>query len=170
MSISEVWSVFEEYREARLKLLAAIGPSDSQRDPLTDLGEWLVYRLMGGTLAPSRTQRGHDVISPTGERVQVKTLANPAGVDRNAVGVEFKEGVDRFAVVLFEDFVPRAVVIFRRGSLRELNRVLGNRPTKADPEVTLSLRLRHVALLLSDSGALASLGIEVFHPAGAWTT
>jgi hypothetical protein len=159
-------AAFEAYRASRIRLMALLGPADSQRDPLTEFGEWLVARLVGGRLAESRTQPGHDVIGPTRERIQVRTLSNPARYDRNSVIVEFKEGVDRFAVVFYEDFRPQVVTIFRTGSFRELNRILGNRPTKADPEVKLSLSLRHVVIFRTNPEMFATRGVSVYHPDG----
>jgi hypothetical protein len=163
-----ILAAFEVYRQSRRHLLAMLGPADSQRDPLSDVGEWLVVELLGGKLAANRVQRGHDIISPKGERIQVKTLANPLNINRNSVPVEFKKGVDLFAVVLFEDFLPRLVIVFRRGSLGLLNQVLGNRPRKNNPELRLELNPRHIPTVLARPESLTELGVQVFDPGGNW--
>src|SRR5437764_6855463 len=91
-------SLFRAYSEARRQFLRAIGCEDSCRDPLAEFAERLVCQQLGGTLASSRVQKGHDLVTPDGRRVQVKYLANPTGTWRNGHFVDLPGGVDDYAV------------------------------------------------------------------------
>lgn len=67
------------YSLARREFLAELGLGRSNRDPLAEFSEGLVAALLGGTLATSRVQRGHDLVAPRYGQVQVRYLANPPG-------------------------------------------------------------------------------------------
>ena len=69
---------FSAYRQARLDLLETLGMAGSFRDPLSEFAEVLVARLLDGTLADNRVQKGWDVLLQDGTRVQVKYVANPS--------------------------------------------------------------------------------------------
>src|SRR5262249_5622271 len=70
----------EAYRAARVRLLEVLDLAVSNRDPLAEFSEHLVQALLGGKLASSRVQKGYDLTIPSGERVQVRYLANPGAV------------------------------------------------------------------------------------------
>ena len=73
-------SLYRTYSEARRQFLRTLGCDDSCRDPLSEFAERLVNQQLGGTLATSRVQKGYDLETPDGRRVQVKYLANPPGI------------------------------------------------------------------------------------------
>jgi hypothetical protein len=75
---AQLMSALDEYRPARKALLATLGLSASNRDPLAEFGEQLVHDLLGGVLAQSRAQAGHDLVQVDGRKVQVRYLANPS--------------------------------------------------------------------------------------------
>jgi len=63
------------YRVARHALLDVLSLPASNRDSLAEFSEHLVQSL----LAVSRAQANWDLTLPSGGKVQVKYLANPAG-------------------------------------------------------------------------------------------
>lgn len=79
-----------DYRTARRALLEVLGCTASNRDPLAEFAERLAAVLLGGTMAKNRVQRGWDVMTPTGRRVQVRYLANPSGEWVNGHQVDFR--------------------------------------------------------------------------------
>ena len=110
-------SLYRTYSEARRQFLRTLGCDDSCRDPLSEFAERLVCQQLGGTLATSRVQKGYDLITPDGRRVQVKYLANPSGPWRNGHAVAFNDQMDDYAVVFFEGLDVRAILLFRRETL-----------------------------------------------------
>lgn len=141
MKRDPVLDAFDEYRAARLKLLTELDCASSNRDPMAEFSERLVARLLDGALATSRVQPGYDLTTPTGERVQVKYLANPAAGWINEHHVHFGHpDCDSYALVFFEDLLPIAVTVFPRGRIAEVCSALGKR--HPNQEFTLQLTQR----------------------------
>jgi len=90
----------DRYRPARQALLATLGLPVSNRDPLTEFSEQIVHALMGGTLATSRVQIGHDLLLYDGQKVQVRYLANPGTTWVNEHRVYRIPDVPVYALVL----------------------------------------------------------------------
>lgn len=110
---------FAAYARGRLGLLKAIGAGASNRDPLSEFSEQLIAGLVGGELAKSRVQRGWDLTTPEGRKVQVKYLASPGGGEVCVNGVELafgggEDNSDDFAVVFFGALLPIAVLVVGR--------------------------------------------------------
>jgi hypothetical protein len=110
-------SLLRTYSEARRQFLRSIGCNDSCRDPLSEFAERLVCQQLNGTLANSRVQKGHDLVTPEGRRLQVKYLANPMGRWRNEHVVTFSDELDDYAIVFYEGLEVRAIIVFRRETL-----------------------------------------------------
>ena len=82
---------------------------------------------VGGALATSRVQKGHDLVTETGETVQVKYLANPEGTWVNEHPVDFRGGCDRYALLIVEALDAKALVVFSREGLAGVCSELGKR-------------------------------------------
>ena len=82
------------YRPARQTFLVSLGLPASNRDPFAEFSEHFVHALMGGTLAASRVQAGHDLVLDDGTQVQFRYLANPAGTLVNEQFVRRIRGVE----------------------------------------------------------------------------
>lgn len=116
----------ERYSMARAEFLRDLGIGDSNRDPLAEFSEYLVASLVGGSLATSRVQKGFDVVDPKGEFVQVRYLANSAERWVNEHPVVFTEGLDAYALVVFENLAPAGVVIFPLHAMATIATFHGN--------------------------------------------
>jgi len=110
-------SLFAAYAEARRQFLRALGCDESCRDPFSEFAERLVCQQLGGRLADSRVQKGYDLTTPDGRRVQVKYLANPPGAWRNEHVVSFNGETDDYALVFFEGFDVLGMVVFPRETI-----------------------------------------------------
>jgi hypothetical protein len=87
------------YRQSRKRLLASLGCPASNRDPLAEFSERLVAGLLGGALAASRVQKGHDLVTLAGQTVQVRYLANGSGGWVNEHTVSFDGHLDWYQPV-----------------------------------------------------------------------
>lgn len=149
------------YRRARQTLLEHLGLGDSNRDPLAEASEHLVAALLGGTLATNRVQKGWDLVTPDGQRVQVRYLANPGDRWVNEHLVDFRgDGCDRYALVVFEALQPKAVLVFSGGQMETVADALGKRHGHRD--VTLQLTRRNYLHLLDDPAGFRAMGVDVF--------
>jgi hypothetical protein len=155
-------SLFRAYSEARRQFLRTIGCNDSCRDPLSEFAERLVCQQLGGTLASSRVQRGYDLVTPAGRRVQVKYLANPVGPWRNGNAVVFSGEMDDCAVVFFEGLDVRAIVVFRRETLGAVCAALRKR--HPNQETVLQLTKADFDSLVSAPDDFEKLGVTCFLP------
>jgi hypothetical protein len=148
------------YRQARQALLGGLGLAGSNRDPLAEVSEHLVAALLDGTLATSRVQKGWDLTTSDSKTVQVRYLANPSDGWVNEHLVDFRSGgADRYALVIFENLEPKAVLVFNRGTLAAVGERLGKRHGERD--VTLALTRRNYRQLLAERDAFRALGVEV---------
>lgn len=155
---------FSAYARGRRQLLKAIGVSASNRDPLSEFSERLVAALLDGELATNRVQRGWDLRTPEGRRVQVKYLANPGRGDPwiNGIAISFGPGVDDphdFVVVFFEALLPVSVIVFGREQVLEVCTRLKKRHPSQDR--LLQLTQANYRQLLAERDAFASLGVRV---------
>lgn len=161
----ELREAFTAYARGRQQLLDAIGVGVSNRDPLSDFSEHLVAALLDGQLATNRVQRGWDLTTPSGRRVQVKYLANPGGGAAwiNGIAISFGSGPDEpddFAVVFFDALLPVSVVAFAREQLLEVCVRLKKR--HPNQERTLQLTQANYQRLLAERGDFAPHGVRVF--------
>lgn len=119
----QLLAALDMYRPARQKLLATLGLPASNRDPFAELSEQLVHALMGGLLAESRVQAGHDLVLLDGMKVQARYLANPSSDTWiNEHRVHQIPGVELYALVLFEAFQVVGVLVFPLDGRADLRR------------------------------------------------
>ena len=150
-----------EYATARRRLLEVLGLPTSNRDPIPEVAEQLVAGLLGGTVAESRVQPGWDVQTPEG-KVQVRTLSNTSA-DRwnNEHLVRITHGVDRYALVVLEDFTISAVLVFP-ADLTAVGALLGKRHGAQGTSLQFTRRdFRH---LVKDRSAARTAGVMVWTP------
>jgi hypothetical protein len=118
----------EAYRGSRLRLLDAIGVPDSNRDPLAEFAEVITCSVLQGRMAESRTQKGWDVRTSEGERVQVRYLANRTGDWQNWHWVASdKKRWDWYALVVYEDLSPTTIHMFPSADLTPICSALEKR-------------------------------------------
>jgi hypothetical protein len=155
-AVERLLDAFAEYSRARMKLLELL--SHGNRDPLADFSEHLVARLVDGNLADSRVQKGWDILAGD-ELIQVKYLANTAG-DRwvNEITIRSVPGVDRFALVVYESFVPMAVLMFP-SDLGGVCSELGKR--HPDQSSSLQFTRRNFLSIMDRPKRFEELGVQV---------
>ncbi len=161
--VGELVEALERYREARLKLLGVLGLPLSNREPLTQWSEHLVAAVLGGQLAENPVQPDWDVTTSAGEKVQVRSLTNKAGLPGawvNEHRVVIPPGVHRYALVIFEGLHPLTVLIFP-ADLRAINAEL-KKQTK-DQESVLELTRANYLNIVQNPAVFQRLGI------GIWT-
>lgn len=160
LRLDEFLSTYNMYRTARLSFLERIDRAGSNRDPLAEASERLVALLTDGELVPNRVQKDYDVLDPTGQRIQVKYLANPLDKSINGHEIRFPKEADLYAVVVFEDLMPRSVLIFTRESLGPVYDRLAKRH-KGRGEVLL-LTKANADAIASDPQTFELLGVTVY--------
>lgn len=158
-AVDDLLEALRPYRAARTMILDVLGIPSSNRDPLAEFSERFVAALLGGALAPNRVQAGYDVTLSDGRTVQVKYLANPAGPWVNEHHVRSLPGVDQYAVVIFEAFELKAVLVFA-ADLTGVCARLGKRHPRQESE--LQLTRRNYEAICQDADAYDQLGVEVF--------
>jgi len=158
--LKNLLDLFEEYRSKRLHLLSMIGIPDSCRDPLSEFSEVLVARLLNAKPAKSRVQKGYDLITPQGEKVEVKYLSNPKDRWINWHIVTFNEMRDKYALVYYEDLKPKAVFIFPRNNLDKICKALGKRHGKTDTE--LQFTKTNYLDLTTNPNRFRRLGVDIY--------
>ncbi|MFJ5667525.1 hypothetical protein ACIQAR_17690 [Micromonospora chalcea] len=136
----ELLSALDAYRPARQTFLGVLGLPASNRDPFAEFSEQLVHALMGGTLAASRVQQGHDLVLLDGRKVQVRYLANPGQKWVNEHCVRRIHGVGLYALVLFEAFVVVGVLVFPTDQLAPVCAALGKRHPRQGEELQFTRR------------------------------
>lgn len=105
--INHGMNAFQQYRQARIDFLKMLLPEyQSNRDPLSEFSEWLVAKLVGGDLADSQVQKGWDVQTSDGHRIQVKYLANSQTKWVNEHEVRLTDDMTKYAIVIFEALQP----------------------------------------------------------------
>lgn len=114
------------------KALLDAGVVRSFKAPEADFAEWLVAKLLGGSLPSSKSHPSYDVVAP-GKRVQVKSVCKAPGntngyiVTQKDRGNDPQTGASHYAFVFFNDLeldaafvLPEEVV--RRWSRRQIKR------------------------------------------------
>src|SRR5574340_1273161 len=154
--VVELLSQFGAYAQIRAQFLRQVDRTESCRDPFTEFSEILVAKLLGATIAGSRVQEGYDLIRPNKRFVQVKSLCNPNQTWTNEHHIQFPDGVDDYALVVFAAFQLEAVLIFPRETLGQVCALLG----KAHPnqEATLQFTQRNYKAVLTKSCEFEKLG------------
>ena len=147
---------YQVYAAARAAFLAQLDLSVSCRDPLSEFSEHLTAALLGAQLAPSRVQKGYDLVKPDGRRVQVKYLSNPEGEWINGHEVIFPDEAEEYALVFFVSLRVQAVIIFQKETLGLLCARLKKKHTHK-----LQLTRRIVEAMLADPAGFAPLGVAV---------
>lgn len=153
-------TAFRQYAKARRAFLSTINADDSCRDPLSEFAEWVVLQELGGRLADSRVQKGYDLISSDGQKVQVKYLANPGPEWRNEHYVQFTNEMDQYAIVFFEGLELITMIVFPRDSLGDVYRLLKKR--HSHQETTLQLTNRNYKSIVNDRTLFEPLGVLCF--------
>jgi hypothetical protein len=110
-------------------------------------------------MAASRVQRGFDVTTASGERVQVRFLANPSAQWVNGHVVDFTGDCDSYALVVFEDHRPLSVLLFQRGTFAAVCAALGKRHPRQD--VQLQLTRANYQQLVEEADRFAKIGVTV---------
>ncbi len=107
--------------------------------PAGDVAEWLVQRATGGELAPN-SQPSWDVLTPGGERLQVKAriVTNPRTAGERQLSVFRSWTFDAGVLVLFDDDfavwkAARVPVETLRLAARPVPHVKGERVSATDP-------------------------------------
>lgn len=156
---SELLNSLRTYRDARRVFLDALGCPISNRDPLAEFAERLAAAVLGGELAVSRVQKGYDFTTEAGERVQVRYVANPAGVWVNGHVVDFRGDCDQYALMVVEDLDPKALLVFSREGLAAVCARLGKR--HGNQGVTLQLGQANYRALMASPRDFEQLGVQM---------
>jgi len=151
------------YAEARRQFLSSFGRGDSCRDPLTEFSEHVVQTLLDATRAKSRVQKGYDLIRPNGRFVEVRSLSNPtAAWERNEHAVVLSDTHHDYALVVFEEFLVRAVLVFPRETLADVCLLLKKR--HGDTHRQLQFTRVNFETILANKPEFEQLGVLVFQP------
>ncbi len=157
--LEQMMGIFQKYRQMRLELLKAIECESSCRDPLSEFSEILVAKLLDAKRAKNRVQKGYDLVTPTGEKVQVKYLSNPKRDWINWHTVVFDGLQDRYALVYYEELTPKAVFVFRKQGLDQLCKALGKRHGKTETE--LQFTKTNYRDMVKDPPRYEKLGVKI---------
>jgi hypothetical protein len=157
--VADLLTSYRSYARSRKQFLAASGLPDSCRDPLAEFSEVLVAAVLNASKADSRVQKGYDLTRPNGRKVQVKYLCNPSRGWINEHYVYFADGVDDYALVIFEGLDLRAVIIFVRESISQVAALLKKRHPKQ--EVSIQFTQRNYRTILTRQAEFFGLGIEL---------
>ncbi len=112
----EIVSLLPRYVDARQSLLRAVGATNSNRDPLSELAETVVAQLLDGVPAKNRVNKGWDLKRSDERTVEVKYVANGSGSWINGHDIRFPAGRDEHALVLIVDLVPQVLLVFDQAS------------------------------------------------------
>ena len=140
-----------------------LGCENSNRDPLAEFAERLTHAVLGGELAKSRVQKGYDLVTEAGQKVQVRYLANPGEGWVNEHLVDFRQGADLYALLVVEALDARSLVVFSRAGLASVCSALGKRHPQQD--TTLQFTRANYRAIASDAAGFAAYGV-VFVPLG----
>lgn len=158
----ELLDALSVYRPARQTFLGALGLPASNRDPFAEFSEQFVHALMGGVLAESRVQPGHDLVLLDNRKVQVRYLANPSNTWVNEHCVHAIPGVELYALVIFEAFTVTAVLVFPTGGLSHICAALGKRHPRQNEQ--LQLTRRNFWAIRDNLATFEALGMRIWLP------
>jgi hypothetical protein len=94
-----------------------------------------------------------------GETVQVRYLANASTAWVNEHTVMFNQDLDRYALVVFEAFDPKAVLVFPREAIGSICALLGKR--HPNQERSLQLTRRNYRQILAERERFEQLGMNI---------
>ena len=158
---SSLRAAFQDYVKARQRFLETIGTPTSCRDPLAEFSERLAAEVLDASIASSRVQKGYDLIRrSTGRKVQVKYLCNPSERWINEHHIRFPEGVEEYALVVFERLHLRAILVFPRENLEAINAVLKKRHGRQATELQFTRRNFQTICMAQDK--FKALGVEIY--------
>ena len=157
--LDELLAALSQYRAARSAFLSVLGCDQSNRDPFAEFAERLAHAVLGGEMATSRVQKDWDFTTDAGQQVQVRYLANPPDRWVNEHYVDFRAPCDLYALVIFEGFDAKALLVFTRATIAAVCSALGKR--HPNQEQGLALTRRNYWQLLADSDRFAQLGVQV---------
>lgn len=149
-----------DYVAARRDLLHHLEIDRSNREPMAEFSEVLVRDLVDGELAPSRTEKGWDVRSPDGKKIQVRYLTNRTGNWGNWHWVACSHLYDWYALVVFIDLSPAAVHMFPAYDLTAICDALKKR--HANQDRLLSYTYGNYCAISSDPTRFETLGMRVW--------
>ena len=158
-NVKELLKFYENYRTNRLYLLKKIEIPDSCRDPLSEFSEVLVATILKATPAKSRVQKGYDLETAEGEKIEVKYLSNPKKWI-NWHKIILNNIWDKYALVYYEELSPKGVFIFPKQGLEKICRALGKRHGKTDRE--LQFTKNNYRDLSENPDKFRKLGVQIF--------
>ncbi len=159
--LASIRATYARYVEARNALLDELNlKRRSNRDPLAEFSEWLVAAIVGGTRAENPVQKGWDVRTADGERIQVKYLANPSDVWVNEHHMHVNDDMDSYALVLFEALMPEAVIILPARQLAAVGAALGKRHGGLDSN--LQFTRRNYRAIHADPATFGKVGVRLY--------
>ena len=158
-SLNALLAGYQSYAAARARFLAGLDLAVSCRDPLSEFSERLTAVLLGAQIAPSRVQKGYDLIKPDGRRVQVKYLSNPEGRWVNEHHIHLTDLADEYALVIFVALRLQSVLIFQLETLGQVCARLQKRHPEQD--TTLQLTHRNIRAILADPAGFTPLGVAI---------
>jgi hypothetical protein len=151
------------YRSARQSFLASLGCHQSNRDSLAEFAERITHAILGGALATSRVQKGHDLVTSDGQKVQVRYVANPYLANPgdpwvNEHVVDFRGDIDLYALLIVEALDAKTLLIFSRPLLASVASALRKRHPNQD--TTIQLTRRNYQQLLAEEERFRALGVQ----------
>ncbi len=161
--LTRIQEVYNRYVEARNALLDELNLNRrSNRDPLSEFSEWLVAALLDGTRANSPVQKGWDVQTPDGKKIQVKYLANSAERWVNEHPIQISNLMDKYAIVIFESLLPQAIIIFPADNLAAVGNKLGKKHSNLD--TTLQFTQANYRKIRNENTEFKELGVQLYLP------
>jgi hypothetical protein len=157
--VADLLAHYRDYAQNRKKFLAVSGLPDSCRDPLAEFSEILAAAVLNASKADSRVQKGYDLTRTNGRKVQVKYLCNPSRGWINEHYVYFADGVDDYALVIFEGLDLRSVIVFARESISQVTALLKKRHPNRD--LSIQFTQQNYRTILARQAEFLGLGIEL---------
>lgn len=156
----ELLAALRTYRDARQTFLRVLGCDTSNRDPLAEFAERLAHAILGGAMAPSRVHKHYDLTTDDGRTVQVRYLANPVDKWVNEHVVDFRQGVDLYALLIVEALDARTLLVFERDTVGSVAAALGKK--HPDQDTTIQFTRVNYQQLLREEEKLAGLGVQIY--------
>lgn len=156
----ELLAALRSYRSARRTFLTALGCHESNRDPLAEFAEQISHAILGGQMATSRVQKGYDLVTDNGHKVQVRYLANPGDRWVNEHLVDFRGEIDLYALLIVEALDAKSLLVFSRPSLSAVAAALGKRHPSQD--TTIQFTRRNYWQVLAEADRFQEMGVQVY--------
>ena len=156
---------FKNYRETRRNLLEKLDRPDSNRDPLAEFSEKLAETILKAKRAGRREQKGFDLEGPSGEKIEVKYVAQVTNKDgtinwKNWHTVKFNEYRDKYALVVFVDLLPRHMFVFSKHKIGDLCQALGKKHPQQDTTLQFTKTSYHT--IVENQEKFKNLGVVVY--------